>query len=181
MLEFEDKILLHIPKCAGTSILTALKLDVWNGDNHYNPNYNVRIHYNNIQQTHIPAKDIKINKPRIAFVRNPWERTISRYWYCKKRYGITETFEEFVRNKIVKVDYEWGPPSWKCQSDWLDNDTTFYKIEDGIEKVLDKEFGINIKLPIVNEMRIKNYNIEDKSLYDLISNYYSRDIELFNY
>ena len=88
--EFEDKILLHIPKCAGTSILTALKLDVWNGDNHYNPNYNVRIHYNNIQQTHIPAKDIKINKPRIAFVRNPWERTISRYWYCKKRYGITE-------------------------------------------------------------------------------------------
>ena len=181
MLEFEDKILLHIPKCAGTSILTALKLDVWNGDNHYNPNYNVRIHYNNIQQTHIPAKDIKINKPRIAFVRNPWERTISRYWYCKKRYGITETFEEFVRNKIVKVDYEWGPPSWKCQSDWLDNDTTFYKIEDGIEKVLDKEFGINIKLPIVNGMRIKNYNIEDKSLYDLISNYYSRDIELFNY
>ena len=44
MLEFKNKILLHIPKCAGTSILTALKLDVWSGDNHYNEKYDVRIH-----------------------------------------------------------------------------------------------------------------------------------------
>tara|TARA_B100001057_G_scaffold469521_1_gene529952 strand:+ start:6247 stop:6792 length:546 start_codon:yes stop_codon:yes gene_type:complete len=181
MLEFKNKILLHIPKCAGTSILTALKLNVWNGDDHYNENYDVRIHYNDIQQTHIPAKDIKINKPKVAFVRNPWDRTVSRYWYCRKRYKIKETFEEFVQQKIMKVDYDWGPPSWRCQSDWLDENTVFYKIEDGIEKVLHNEFGVEIKLPIINGMKINNYKIEDKNIYDLIAEYYDKDIKLFNY
>lgn len=181
MLEFKNKILLHIPKCAGTSILTALKLDVWNGDPNYNPLYDVKIHYNDHQRTHIPAKDIEIQKLKIAFVRNPWDRTVSRYWYCRKRYNITESFEDFVINKIVKSNYDWGPPSWRCQSDWLDTDTVFYKIEDGIEKVLYKEFGISIELPTINGMKIKNYAIEDKNLYDLIAQYYDKDIKLFNY
>lgn len=181
MLEFKNKILLHIPKCAGTSILTALKLDVWNGDPNYNPLYDVKIHYNDYQQTHIPAKDIEIQKPKIAFVRNPWDRTVSRYWYCRKRYNITESFEDFVINKTVKSNYDWGPPSWRCQSDWLDEDTVFYKMEDGIEKVLYKEFGISIELPTINGMKIKNYAIEDKNLYDLIAQYYDKDIKLFNY
>lgn len=182
MLEFKNKILLHIPKCAGTSILTALKLDVWSGDNHYNEKYDVRIHYNDIQQTHIPAEDVKINKPKVAFVRNPWDRTVSRYWYCRKRYNITETFEEFVKQKIIKVDYDWGPPSWRCQGDWLDADTVFYKIEDGIEKVLYKEFNINIKLPIINGMKILDYtSLYTTHTYNLIRDYYKDDIERFNY
>ena len=181
MLEFKNKILLHIPKCAGTSILTALKLDVWNGDPNYNPLYDVKIHYNDYQQTHIPAKDIEIQKPKIAFVRNPWDRTVSRYWYCRKRYNITESFEDFVINKIVKSDYDWGPPSWRCQSDWIDEQTTFYKIENGIEPILLKEFDVDIKLPKINNMNIDNYKIREKFLYDLIADYYKEDIARFDY
>ena len=72
-------------------------------------------------------------------------------------------------------------PSRRCQSDWLDENTVFYKIEDGIEKVLHNEFGVNIKLPIINGMKINNYKIEDKNIYDLIGQYYDKDIKLFNY
>lgn len=182
MLEFKNKILLHIPKCAGTSILTALNLDVWNGDESYNETYDVRIHYNDIQQTHIPFKDIKIYKPTYAFVRNPWDRTVSRYFYCKKRYGVKETFEKFVKDKIVKSDYEWGPPSWRCQSDWLGDDTIILKVEDGLDNQLKEHFGIDINIPKVNSMNIENYkSLYNEELYELVRHYYKEDIDRFNY
>lgn len=182
MLEFEDKILLHIPKCGGTSVLTAFNLDVWNGDTDYNENYKVRILYNDIHQTHIPYSELKTNKQTYAFVRNPWARTVSRYFYCKKRYKITESFEDFVKNKIVKVDYDYGPPSWRQQIDWLGSSTICMKVEDGIQNQIKLYLGIDINIPTVNSMHISDYkSLYNETTYNLVKEYYKDDIEKFDY
>ena len=182
MLEFEDKILLHIPKCAGTSILTAFNLDVWNGDPDYNEKYKVRILYNNVHQTHIPYKDLNTKKQTYAFVRNPWARTVSRYFYCRKRYKITETFDDFVKNKIIKVNYNYGPPSWRQQVDWIGDSTICLKVEDGVQSQLKKMLNIDINIPKINSMKISDYaSLYTTHTYNLIRDYYKDDIERFNY
>jgi len=182
MLEFEDKILLHIPKCGGTSILTALKLDVWSGDDAYNKKYNVKIVYDDFYQTHIPASRVLTRKKKYAFVRNPWDRTVSRYYYCKKRYKITESFEDFVKNKIVKVRYDFGPPSWRQQVEWIDPGTVCMRVEDGIQTQLKHHFDLDIDIPVINSMNIDSYkSVYNQELYDIVSDYYKDDILYFNY
>jgi hypothetical protein len=182
MLEFKDKILLHIPKCAGTSILTALNLDVWNGDDAYNENYDVKIVYDDFHQTHIPASRVFTSKTKYAFVRNPWDRTVSRYYYCKKRYKITESFEDFVKNKIIKVSYDFGPPSWRQQIDWIDSNTICMRVEDGVQKQLKEYFDVDVTIPTVNSMKILDYSsLYTQELYDLVAEYYKDDIKKFNY
>jgi len=52
---------------------------------------------------HIPLKKIKsIISPELyktyykfTFERNPWDKMVSYYWYCTKRWGVTENFREF--------------------------------------------------------------------------------------
>jgi len=32
---------------------------------------------------------------KFIFERNPWDKMVSYYWYCKKRWNVTENFREF--------------------------------------------------------------------------------------
>lgn len=133
-------------------------------------------------ETHTPAIQKPFNKPTYAFVRNPWTRTVSRYVYCKKYHNLNCSFEKFVEEKIVSEEYNWGPPSWQQQIEWIEDNTVIMKMEDGLEYHLEHTIGVKLVVPKFNCSNITDYN----SYYtartkNLVAEYYKDDFEKFNY
>jgi hypothetical protein len=129
---------------------------------------------------HVPASQIPKrfkHLPTEAIVRNPWDRTVSRYYYLSKMNNFDISFEKFVKTKYVHPMYaqdpdyaKWGSVSWTQQVEWLNEDTNVHKFE---------EYNFSL-----HENKSNNQNFREmytNQLYNIVGDYYNNDIERFNY
>lgn len=206
-ISFDKKLIfIHIPKCAGSSIESALNIDYNVGlrsiggvrcsDLHI-PNIDVikgveRVYVNNTSPQHLPANILKRLIPqqfaeynKFTIVRNPYDKIVSEYLYLYNRYKMP--FSELLKyvfnlsklDRYVEFDSHFSAQSsFIYESNELLVDKVF-KFED-IGKVFDW-----LQLPEVHvnaSNRTKPwqdyYNIELK---ELVCNFYREDFERFGY
>lgn len=100
---YEHKfIFVHIPKCAGTSVRKALKsagvrLDF---EGPVRPEHQVRYAIDEKWLHHLPAPALKRILPenvweeffKFTFVRNPWDRLVSKYHFNKQVHATNPMF-----------------------------------------------------------------------------------------
>lgn len=181
-------IFIHIPKTAGTSVALTL---FGQGSRH--------VPWFRYQQAN-PKKYRKYFK--FAFVRNPWDRLVSSYFYLKKG-GMSEAdvqwaeknlarygdFKSFVRDWVNEDNiYKWvhflPQHHFICDKDGsvmvdfvgrmesMDRDFAYVADRLGCDKVLAK----------VNAGSHQQYaSYYDEETRQIVRRVYSRDIELFGY
>jgi hypothetical protein len=124
---------------------------------------------------------------KFTIVRNPWDRAVSDFHYCKKHNLVDDSviFQDDVRSTIDSRE-RWKLP---CH-DWLalngkvavDRIIRFEKLNEGFGDLC-KELGIpDIKLPHLNKTKHTHYtDYYDDDLRDLVAEKYAKDIEVFGY
>lgn len=182
---FKDKdnknvLLLHIPKCAGTScghlLQQATKQHRWYNlhDNYYNDHMPLQV-----------AKYIVEYDYSICFVRNPYHRFASKYCYLTKfsyHHGYADyTIDEFLDKKINLQDSGcWTPEGWRLQVEYIQGVNRVYKIEEHNPiDVINNLLGTNLKQDKVNT---SNNNIvfnDDQK--EKIYSIYKNDFEQLGY
>lgn len=205
-------IFIHIPKTGGTSCQSALTSCL---------SFRDRYHWANNRKTkHETIKLLKErNKSRLinhlhrkifrndieyiiddyykfAFVRNPWDRTVSLYHYLVKQNKIIpnkrsiNNFKDFVL--LFSKDVAWLEElySMKNQYDYLaDNNGKltvdfvgkFENLEEDFEKIT-RKLGLEVSLPHLNKVKHKSYiEYYDDESYEIVKNRFRKDIAAFNY
>lgn len=196
-MKSQDKILfLHIPKTAGSSI-TASSIKI-----------NKIIHPIFPEGAWQKIKELSLeNYYKIAFVRNPWDRFVSLYYYfynmspthfaykydhqTVKNIQRFQNFEDFCLNfadfngsQAFKKFHFMNQHLWthhksKCFLDFLGY---FENLNSDLDR-LASELNIEIKkIPHLNASVHENYKkyYNDKTM-DIVANLYARDISIFNY
>lgn len=192
-----ELIFVHIPKSAGHSIIETFgKNDIKIVD------HNIRnLNYKYLKDK---IKDYKQNYFIFAFVRNPWDRVVSSFFYlinggCNskdKEDGIKYlieykgNFKLFVKNAF-KNKKIFDQLHFKPQYKWICNKNKevlvdfigkFENLNEDINKI---STIINIKfkeLPHKNKSDHKFYKeYYDEETKEIIREVYNEDIELFNY
>lgn len=184
-------IFIHIPKCAGISIEDAL--------------FNKKIGHSYLWHYQVFDKE-RFNKYfKFTFVRNPWDRLVSAYFFMKKggrnpfdkkwaeqHLSDINSFQEFVEKlnnknfrRVVLAEQHFRP-QYKYVCDYKENILTdFTGRLENIEKDFDyvsKRLGINAKLPHFNKSKKGNYkNYYNYRMKQIVANIYKKDIKLFNY
>jgi len=186
-------IFIHVPKVAGIGLLKSLGVNYAN----HTPLY----------MYELEDKE-KFNKYfKIGFVRNPWERLVSAFFYLKQvpdksSYGLmmkdklnkVDTFENFVlelnnnlefRNEILKEIH------FLCQYSWLMNSAgeiemdyigKFEDLEDGFLILKEKLHKEDAQLKKYNGSNHKPYWIYyNEEMVEIVRRIYSKDIITFNY
>ncbi len=174
-------IFVHIPKSAGSSMHQALGGTGYSG-----------------HQKHIKSKKTK-NYFKFTFVRNPFDRFVSTYFYFKKygRDGCGDiemgnvvnrynSLKDFVINfdKIHKT--EWCYPHWKQQTNWIYKDIDFIgrfeNLQEDFNIVCDKIGIPQQELPHRNKSKHKHYTeYYDDETRQIVAEKYAKDIEYFGY
>lgn len=180
MIIFPNRIFILIPKCGCNSIMSMNGVNPWASHRKHIVNKEDAVLYLRGDYCHMPASQIPTrfdHLPTESVVRNPWARTVSRYFYLSKMNNVDISFDEFVSTKYVHDMYKadpdytkWGSVAWTQQIEWLNEDTTVHKFEQ-----------YNFKLH-ENKSHNKNYKeMYNKTTYDMVGDYYAQDIERFNY
>lgn len=188
-----DCIFIHIPKTAGSSITTQL-------------NKGTKV----VGREHATWREYKARSPfyfnnsfKFTFVRNPWDRIVSTYFYLKDGGNKDNkdmyyknlinskypTFQKFVLEFLNKETI-WSHilfwPQWfyiidnqdKLQVDFLGKYETLKEDNKYIMGIL----GININLPNSNKSKRKNYEeYYSEKTKQRIGDLYSKDVFLFKY
>lgn len=190
-------VFIHIPKNAGTSIYQGLGLKQENMKHWTAAEF----------QIYLGARYKEFFK--FAFVRHPWERFLSNYWYARmthsfhhdpqrehkdlnllRKASILDCANYLMAGKLChgrKVYTHWSPQyHWLCNKngelivDWIG------KVENILTDIaeLSKEAGIDIRLAHLNASE-RQYNVEwttdNRQAYAIIREYYSQDFKLFRY
>ena len=182
---FADKnnkrvLLLHVPKCAGTSCGHFLhkhaKDHKWYNlmDGYYNDHMPLKI-----------AKQITDYDYSIAFVRNPYARFVSKYAYLT-HYDYHPGYQGYTINKFLdekpnrKDPGCWTPEGWRKQIEYVDGVDQIFKLEEHDPiKVLNDLIGTNFKQRRVNQTESYVHLTEDqkKKIYSI----YKEDFERLKY
>ena len=195
-------IFIHIPKCGGTSIehsllknenVTKITDDVKQKYRIYYTHGGVDVQHRKIDQ----FKDAREkNYFTFTFVRNPWERFLSEYFYIKKFKGCGcddfdkkfPTFKHFVKNNGIKccwyahdypqIDFVFNANQNKltnfvgrCEDMQYDFDYVCGKI--GIPKIELSHRNLT------NHNRYSEYY--DDETRSIVAEKYAKDIEYFGY
>lgn len=191
-------IFLHIPKTAGQSIDRAIRNEEVN-------NY-IHLHGSNAVQNNI---EIIRNNFTFCFVRNPWDRMVSNYFYIHKMYDIfgsnkdtllhnfrvdvvsnTSNFKEFVYWVNNNKDYTMLQFHMIPQMDFIKpirDDIDFigrYENLNSNVKELSKLISIKIKLLHLNKSEKRQYAYQkyyNKDTKKIVADLYSEDIEILGY
>jgi len=185
-------IFIHIPKNAGTSVITLL-----NGNE-------------KIQQEHNSYWDYLRSDPKkyreyekFCIVRNPWDRLFSGYQYIRNggnkgsdKYlsGMLnkqcKNFNDFVMNWLsfdriynIKVLNPQFIYIYDSQNERIEiqNILRFESLNDDFH-IIKKRLGISQELPTLNQSKIKDYrNVYTEEMVERVAEFYSFDIRLFNY
>jgi hypothetical protein len=203
-------IFIHIPKCAGSSIEYYFDIAPfkWKQTN--------RLHLTGwdkqlkIHLQHAPSKTLLDNKLiseecwnsyfKFAFVRNPWDKAFSDYYWMMKDRKVEGTFEEYLSasgpfavslNDSKQMHYRGD--HLKPQHEFIyDNDGNLLVDFVGRFENLEEDFKMicqsaNIKysgLPHVKksiEKKIDYHQFYDETKMKLVADKYEKDIELFDY
>jgi hypothetical protein len=147
---------------------------------------------------HIPARVVKRCLPpavydgafKFAFVRNPWERLVSRYtWLLRTedhhRHGFVKTlkgFEEYLgweirRNKMFQRDYVTDAGGGLI----VDFIGYFERLDEDFARVCAR-IGVQAGLPHVNVTNHRDYRTYyTPATRERVAQHFRRDIELFGY
>ena len=177
---------IHIPKTAGTSIFRFL--------NKY-CTADEKLEYN--RNPHRIEENCE-NLFKFCFVRNPWDRFVSCYFYFRKygqKFGNDEhtgdlvnkfeSFTEFVHN-YESIKSELRCPHFKCQTHWMKNKIDFIgrveNFEDDFNEVCDiikiTRHSLDKKNKSYHNHYTTHYNFETKKI---IEKLYEDDVKTFNY
>jgi len=179
-------IFIHIPKCGGTTVEKALG---WDGAPHHTMEWYMKQNYDSNPDEYY----------KFTFVRNPWDRLVSWYFYCRTR-GLgsyPKNFEEWVQTGII--------PHWETSeriidgTKWRGKDPINYqswitheKQYDFIGKLENFQQDFNIvcekigipqqQLRHTNKSNHKHYTeYYDDETREIVAEKYARDIERFGY
>ena len=201
-------IFIHNPKCAGTSIETALNMKSKNNHGHtLEMEYLYGIDINNIVLQSLCFKFYKnyinedvINKCFIfSVVRNPYDRVLSDYHWdnrnCKNSHDflllIQDTLEKESDLSMMKFDIKTHKNHFLPQHKYLD-DSIYNKKINRILKFENLNIDFNnyidskITIPISNKSNNSNisweeYYCDKPECIKIVNNIYSKDFELYNY
>ena len=182
-------ILIRIPKTATTSIIKGLDM---------NSSYNDHVDW---KESYERNKNF-LHYTKFAIVRNPWDRFVSFYHYCKspinyhhdntsKNIKRHHEFYNLFKNKtfkeIVFLFYnnkqnpKWFDPQYKFIYDnmniKIDLLLKFENLKEDIKKI-DKNITL-FKINTTNHLPYRTYYDEETKF--MIGELYKKDIELFNY
>lgn len=128
---------------------------------------------------------------KFAFVRNPWDRMVSSWSYCKSKTNSSIKFEEFVTQyPFQKVFWDWHT---QPQYIHLTDETTGELIVDFVGKLenlkedLDKikkilKIDKELRLPVVNKSKHESYKeYYTKELVEIVANIFYEDVNRFGY
>ena len=201
-------IFLHIPKTAGTSINSfyldkSLKHSEANYDYLYGwcPKRKLHMQHATVKQlleTDLVSQKEWENYFKFCFVRNPWDRAFSDYYWMMNDRKIKDSFENYINkqgkfSKVLndKTNINYRGDHLISQSEFLDTNGVapinfigrFENFEKDILKV-NKELGIDEKFNIhLNKGKVKKhyskfYNSAKK---DMVEEKYNEDIVNFGY
>ena len=180
MIIFPDRIFILIPKCGCNSIMSMHGVNPWAKHRQHIENKEEAVLYLKGDYPHMPVSQIPkrfSHLPTEAIVRNPWHRTVSRYFYLQKMNDFQMSFEEFVKSKYIHPMYKqdpdyakWGSVSWTQQIEWIDDDTKVHKFE---------EYDFTLHENKSHSQDFKS--MYDNELYKIVGDYYIKDVERFNY
>jgi hypothetical protein len=181
-------IFIHIPKAAGTSVTQAL----------FGP-VSRHVPYFEYEQ----ANHRKFQRYfKFAFVRNPWDRLVSTYFFLK-RGGLNEMdcqwaeqnlsgyddFDSFVRGWVTEENV-WSWVHFKPQHFFIcDNDMNLMMDFVGrMESLVDdfsfvaKRLGCDVRLEVINKSDHEHYSkyYTDETI-RIVERVYKKDIRTFNY
>ena len=125
---------------------------------------------------------------KFSIVRNPWDRVVSDFFYCKKENYVPKEFtfkEEVIYNKDNKE--RWKQPCY----DWLtlngkmavENILRFENLNDDFQKMCSQlDLPTTIKLPHLNKTKHKHSTeYYDEETKQIVAEKYAKDIEYFGY
>lgn len=207
LISFQPTFLfIHIDKAAGTSIQRALqpfsapRFDsrlrrrlVWLGKlNRIGGLYRAvefpeHVTANTVQNCLPPEMYSQLFK--FAFVRNPWDRLVSRYSYLLRnenhpRHQFVKRmngFENYVEWEIARGMFQ---HKYVCDTDGkliVDFIGYFERLQEDFAKVC-AQLKVNVQLPQANSSSHKDYRTYfTPALRDLVAKHFQRDTELFGY
>lgn len=194
-------IFIHIPKTAGTSISVKIK-----SKRYFGTSFKPHVH-----ATLLEIKDLLGQKfdsyYSFSFVRNPWERLHSLYYFLCYKEIYKDKGENWDQKEFIKkgfkwwlMEHQWWPPALKgqglcaqkrVQSDYLINQTGEIAVKDVFTyENLNNDLiilGKKIKIDLSNLPHEKKLNRSSyKEAYcsetiDFVATYHQKDVELFNY
>ena len=202
-------IFIHIPKCGGTSIEHSLltthgipedRVIKWNLTDEEKQEFRLYYKYGNIDVQHRKIDQYKTENEKkyftFTFVRNPWERFLSEYFYIKKEKGCGcndfdenyPSFKHFVINNGIKCcNYAHDFP----QIDFVFN-SNHGKLTNFVGRCEDMQYDFDYicgklkipktKLPHRNPTKHKHYTeYYDDETKEIVEEKYAKDIEYFGY
>jgi len=183
----------HVPKTGGVSLLGCCR------------ECGVRVLDHNLRTPyHISLATFKQHNPQyysFAFVRNPWDRVVSSFFYLKSggdrdddqrdadKYLPYDSFREFVLGAFAAEDI-FNQIHFRPQYQWISNEQGIAVDVIGRFESLEQDFQQifhNLRLPVYrlhHSNRSKHdvfTSYYDEETWAVIGKAYQTDIELFNY
>lgn len=192
-----NSIFVWIPKTAGKSIYKCIQCSKLNRISMYRKFDNKglvtfgHVDVNYLLDAGIISNEFFESSFKFAFVRNPWDRFVSLYFY--KRMNKIMSMKDFCElsmeaHPICKNNSR-GLSQCRPQSDWITRDGKifvdfigrFENIDEDFQKVLDT-LNLNCKLNRLNKTKHKHFKeYYDKELIRMVGNLYEKDVDLFKY
>ena len=189
-------IFIHIPKTAGTSIQQFIN------DNDRNPVILTGVQ-DGRSRRHFGALDIKLLFPdlfnkyyKFSFVRNPYDRLLSEYYWCKipnVGYKFGKTKMEFLNyvSQVIKqkayftnIFHDHFIPQYKflynSQNQLLVNNLFKYEHLDSAIEFIKKKLHINQNLQQLNITTVEKTDWSDEEK-EIIYELYKKDFMYFQY
>jgi len=210
MISHEHKVIfIHIPKCAGSSIEKYFGVKPFDTKI---PNYDTLCGWDEslgIHLQHATAKELLENNLiskstwdsyfKFAFIRNPWDRAVSDYYWLTKELNVSDKFENFIQKRGAFRKFFNNKNEITYRGDHLRPQIDYVKINDSLAvdfvgrfedfgsdfKYVKEILGLNAEMLFhANKTKKKFahyshfYNRKKKKL---IEDLYKDDIEEFNY
>lgn len=199
-------VFIHVPKCAGQSIETALMTHLgyeWEQRGRFMMGPNRDPAKGPARLAHMTAAEyVKFAYMtqqqfdtyfKFSIVRNPWARIVSEYHWAghHKRFGFEDfltkyfpvsdnhaTASDALRHVIPQADFLYDNEN-RCLVDYLGR---FETLRDDFIKICDKIGIPELELPVLNKKSYKPYQeyYTEKSK-EIVAEKYARDIKLFGY
>lgn len=177
-------IFVHINKTGGTSVEKALGL-----------RFN---HQTVVEKINYMGESFWADKFTFAFVRHPWDRTVSHYHYRVKsnKTGLGDkhlNFKEWVVEVYLKKNREYRNPEkmFMPQRQWLVNHHgeiavsfvgRFEKLNEDFGKICQEIGRPGISLPHYKASSRRDYReYYDSETIDIVAEVFAEDIEAFGY